>query len=54
MKGTIFIKDKKVTLFIGPVGQVPAATIELNSPQFIFDGEKVTVVESEIPTTNKK
>lgn len=53
MKGTIFIKDKKVTLFIGGAGQVPTVTIELTSPQFIFDGEKVTIVDGETATTKK-
>jgi hypothetical protein len=53
MKGTIFLRDKKVTMFIGPTGQVPTATIELTSPQFIFDGDKVTIVEGEISTIKK-
>lgn len=53
MKGTIFIKDKKVTLFVGPIGQVPTATLELISPQFIFDGDKVTIVEGDLSILKK-
>jgi hypothetical protein len=54
MKGTFFIKDKTVILTIGKSGQVPMATIELTSPQFIFDGEKVTIVEGDITALIKK
>ncbi len=53
MKGTIFIKDKKVALSIGESGKVPVVTMELNSPQFIFDGEKVTIMEGELSTIKK-
>ena len=50
MKGTIFIKDKLVTLMISEPGKIPSVTLELSSPQFVFDGDKVTIVEGEITT----
>jgi len=53
MKGTIFLKDRKVTLFIGDPTKVPTATIELTSPQFVFDDNKVTVLEGELSTVKK-
>jgi hypothetical protein len=53
MKGTVFMKDKKVMLSIGEPGKVPAVTLELLSPQFIFDGDKVTVVEGELTNLKK-
>jgi hypothetical protein len=53
MKGTIFIKDKKVTLSISETGKVPSVVMELISPQFMFDGDKVTIVESDLSTIKK-
>jgi len=54
MKGTIFLKGLKVTLFIQEVDKVPETTIELNSPQFQFEGDKVTIVDGTPPTVIKK
>lgn len=54
MKGTVFMKDKKVTLSIGEPGKIPAVTMELQSPQFVFDVDKVTIVEGEMTTVIKK
>ena len=54
MNGTIFLKGKKVTLFIGDATKIPEVTIELNSPQFIFEGDKVTIVDATPPTVIKK
>jgi len=53
MKGTVFIKDKKITLSIGESGKVPEVSIELVSPQFIFDGDKVTIIEGQMDTIKK-
>jgi hypothetical protein len=53
MKGTIFLKDKKVTMNIGTAGQVPTVSMELLSPQFVFDGDKVTIVEGDLSTIKK-
>ena len=57
MKGTFWLKDKHITLFIGgdpSKGQAPEITIELSSPQFIVDDNKVTVVEAALPASTKK
>ena len=54
MNGTIFLKGKKVTLFLGDATKVPELTLELYSPQFIFEGDKVTIVDEQTPTVIRK
>lgn len=53
MKGTVFIKDRKVVVSIGEPGKVPEVSMELLSPQFIFDGDKVTIIEGVLDTIKK-
>ena len=54
MNGTIWLKNKKVTVFIGDASKVPEVTLELYSPQFIFEGDKVTIVDEQTPTVIRK
>ena len=53
MKGTIFLKDRKIVMTIGDTGKVPTVTLELLSPQFVFDGDKVMIIEGDVSTQKK-